>query len=68
MDCKVSKILHRIVLHNVLYSSKLRRNLLAGHRFEQNSATFIDKNGSVRIISISGKVFMIARKFNELYN
>lgn len=56
-----------ITLHDVLYVSKLKRNLLAGSKFESKGATFVGKNGKINIYSKQGDRLFSAWRRRGLY-
>ena len=56
-----------IVLRNVFYSPKLRRNLLAGPRFDDGNAKFVGEKGEINVFNDLGRKLFTARKINGLY-
>lgn len=56
-----------IHLKNVIYSPNLRRNLLAGPRFDEGGAKFVGKGGKITVYHSSGRVHFSAKKMNGLY-
>lgn len=54
-------------LHNVLYSPKLRRNLMAGPLFDKGGATFVGGRGKIDIFNAEDRKICTAKKENGLY-
>ncbi|GBN08374.1 Retrovirus-related Pol polyprotein from transposon TNT 1-94 [Araneus ventricosus] len=54
-------------LKNVMYSPKLRRNLMAGPLFDKGGASFIGGKGKIDVFSNDGRKLFSARKENGLY-
>lgn len=57
----------KIVLSNVLYSPKLRRNLISGRQLDLTGRTFKGGNGKIIVRSKEGKVEFIAKLKQGLY-
>lgn len=57
----------KIPLTDVLFSPKLRHNLMAGHRFESKGATFVGKNGKIDVYNKNGEKVLSAKRQNGLY-
>lgn len=57
----------KINLKEVMYVPKLRRNLIAGHKFDIAGATFIGKNKKIQVISKSGRKQIAFKLENGLY-
>lgn len=58
---------HTLNLRNVMYSPKLRRNLMAGPVVDSAGGSFVGKGGKIDVFSEKGSKIFSARKENGLY-
>lgn len=56
-----------INLHNVLFSSQLRRNLMAGPIIDEYGAKFVGSKNKIDIFNSKGRIICVAKKENGLY-
>ncbi|GBM43057.1 Retrovirus-related Pol polyprotein from transposon TNT 1-94, partial [Araneus ventricosus] len=59
--------LETVDLLNVLYSPRLRRNLISGSLIDQAGATFSCKKGQINVYSKDGHKLFTAKKLNGLF-
>lgn len=59
--------IEKIHLLNVLYSPKLRRNLIAGPAIDKGGGSFTCKNGSITVYHKDGRELFKANRRNDLY-
>ncbi|GFR07608.1 retrovirus-related Pol polyprotein from transposon TNT 1-94 [Trichonephila clavata] len=57
---------HECLLRNVLFSSKLRKNLMSGPMLDQNGLKFIDENGQIKVY-VGNKLIFKASLEQGLY-
>ncbi|GFU49239.1 retrovirus-related Pol polyprotein from transposon TNT 1-94 [Trichonephila clavipes] len=58
---------HSITLKNVMFSPKLRRNLLSAPLLEKANCTFKCENGMLWFFAPKGEKLFFAKRFNDLY-
>ncbi|KAF8793989.1 hypothetical protein HNY73_002014 [Argiope bruennichi] len=56
-----------LLLRDVMYTPKLRRNLISGPCIDQKGAKFVGNNGKIDIFRKNGKLLCTAKLYNGLY-
>lgn len=57
-----------VTLNDVMYSPRLKRNLLAGCRFDKNGSRFVGQNGRITVYKETGEKIFTAVKVQGLYS
>lgn len=67
MFCRVGKAVNEVTLTNVMYSSRLRRNLLSASRLEEAGAHFVCTKGRLTFFNPKWIKMFISNRVNGLY-
>ncbi|KMQ81583.1 retrotransposon ty1-copia subclass, partial [Lasius niger] len=58
---------YKVTLKNVMYAPNIRRNLIAGSKFDQANAKFVGKKGKITVYSKTGDTIFESKQSGGLY-